>query len=667
MGVHKDRMHRSGHYLCLLLIGLLLVQPAWSAAEQQLVAIDTLIRMRDYATAVRRLEPLAAKGVAEAQYRLAGLYRVGKGVGKNLDRARDLYLQAAAGGHADAQFAVALLLEKSPVGTSQAEARAWYQRAAGQGHERAREKLAMMRRSAPAEKHNASRTEIFDAIRHNNVALIESLIAGGVDLNLVDTQGNSTVMAALVAGWPRLATTLIRHTQWQSRANALGDRPLHIAVARDYRDVVEALLAAGVNIDQGDAQGDTALMLAVRNQNPELIELLLERGADPARRNAKQQSAIDLAYDPDHPASKAVFASRGIVPAAVRQADAGDDMLRLAESLKKSGGRYAGWPLLNVAIELGEDRISRRLIAQRQELEATGPGGNRALHIAARKPDEQSLRKLLSQGAEVNARNRKNETPLYLAAEAGCRQCVELLLSRRADPSIVTSAGVTPLEIAVQQGNSRIASLLLSTNTAYAGIHRVLSLALEKHMQGLAKQLIPLDTELGSLDKKRRSLLWHAADNGLQDTVSRLLATRKFDINQRDANGHDALTQAVIGGHVEIARMLIDAGAQTATRTDEGNSLLMLAVSAQQLKMAAFLLTRNADINARNNSGDTALILAAANGQMRIAEMLMDGGADPKIRNNDELNAFQIAGNSGNEQIAKMIHDRSSLVFKLFN
>ena len=654
-------------YFPAALILLLLAQPAWGNGEQSLAEIETLIRLRDYEGAVRRLEALAAKGDAEARFRLAGLYRAGKGVPKNLDRARRLYLEAALSGHADAQFSLALLLEKSTGNAALAEARKWYGKAAEQGHLRARERLAQWREPQGPDLRNIGRPEIFDAIRHNDTALLATLIDSGVDLNLVDGQGNSTVMEALIAGWPELAVTLIRKTAWQHRANALGDSPLHIAVTRDYREVVDALLTTPVDIDRADARGNTALILAVKNRNLELIEVLLEHGADPGLRNGKQQSAVDLAYSADNPAIRAAFARRGIESRPVRRADSDDKFQRLAESVRQKDSRYYGWPLLNLAIELGESGISNRMIAQRRELEATGPGDNRALHVAARRGDRERLKRLLAQGVDVNARNRKNETALYLAAEAKCLKCVELLLEKGADPSIATGARVTPLEIAVQNGASKIAAALLATNTAYAGIHRVLMLALENRMEDLARQLIPLDTELARLDGKRRSLLWYAAEKGLQDTVPRLLATRKIDIDQRDTSGHDALARAVIGGQLKIAGMLLEAGARPSSRTEEGNTLLMLAVSSQKPAMVAYLLRRGIDVDARNNSGDTALTLAAANGPIRVVEMLMDAGADPKIRNNDEVNAFQVAKDSGHPRIAKLIHDRSSLVFKLFN
>ena len=99
--------------LLLILTCLLLPLAAWGDARQSLDEIAKLIRLRDYSQAVLRLESLAKKGNAEAQYRLAGLYRNGKGVMKDLDQALDLYRASAQKGHAGAQFALALLIEKS--------------------------------------------------------------------------------------------------------------------------------------------------------------------------------------------------------------------------------------------------------------------------------------------------------------------------------------------------------------------------------------------------------------------------------------------------------------------------------------------------------------------------------------------------------------------------
>ena len=71
--------------------------------------IEKLIRLRDYPQAASRLETLAATGNPEAQYRLASLYRAGKGVSKDLDRATELHHISALTGYANAQYSLGSL------------------------------------------------------------------------------------------------------------------------------------------------------------------------------------------------------------------------------------------------------------------------------------------------------------------------------------------------------------------------------------------------------------------------------------------------------------------------------------------------------------------------------------------------------------------------------
>lgn len=60
-------------------------------------------------TALAELQPLAAQGNAEAQYRLANLYRDGQGVPRDETAAADWYRRAAEGGVWDAAFQLGML------------------------------------------------------------------------------------------------------------------------------------------------------------------------------------------------------------------------------------------------------------------------------------------------------------------------------------------------------------------------------------------------------------------------------------------------------------------------------------------------------------------------------------------------------------------------------
>ena len=452
--------------------------------------IDTLVRLRDYPQAVRRLQALATQGSVEAQFRLAGHYRSGKGIGADPHKSRELYHQAALAGHAQAQFVLARLFEKSKDPAALADARKWYRMAAAQGHERAAQQLKRLgSRSAPAQRDIGPKA-LFSAIRHNNESLIDTLIANGADLELVDAQGNTPVMAALLAGWPRLAGKLMTKIRYLGQANAKGMLPLQLASARGYRSIVVDLLDRQVNINEADTRGETALMAAIKNTRSDIAELLLERGADPRLKNNKNQSAIDIAIVVGNVPGKVLLERHGVKAEYSAKAVAAIDVEEFRSAVNQHGTRYAGWPLLNIAIELGETRLATEIIGQGADLAATDTQGNSALLVAARNGRVTLMRQLLAQGAEANAVNRARATPLHLAVDSGCLECINLLLRRRADPSLQNGSGITPLEAAVQSGQLDLARRLLAAGGDYPGIHRALSTALQNNLDQFASELV---------------------------------------------------------------------------------------------------------------------------------------------------------------------------------
>ncbi len=132
--------------------------------------------------------------------------------------------------------------------------------------------------------------------------------------------------------------------------------------------------------------------------------------------------------------------------------------------------------------------------------------------------------------------------------------------------------------------------------------------------------------------------------------------------------GHSPLFWAVSGGSLEIARLLLNAGARvTAEAKASSSSLhaavedanllmvnlllehdgaaalngfdyvertpLMIAAEMDSIPVAGRLIEAGADVNAHEDAtgGDTALHIVARNGTLRMAELLVSAGADPLI------------------------------------
>jgi uncharacterized protein len=92
------------------------------------------------------------------------------------------------------------------------------------------------------------------AIYHSPVAFIRRLLDIGADPNYDDGDGFPALIAAITSG------------------------------RGDYREIIEALLAAGVDVNQQGFNDYTPLHYAASNNDPRLAEILLAAGADAALR-----------------------------------------------------------------------------------------------------------------------------------------------------------------------------------------------------------------------------------------------------------------------------------------------------------------------------------------------------------------------------------------------
>jgi TPR repeat protein len=107
--------------------------PAFAVAQQSSSSPDGLLE--NYKT-------LAKKGDAQAQIKLADLYRTGKDVPQNFPEAAKWYRSAAEQGLPEGQFKLGeLLFDGKGVAQDSEEASKWLEKAAAQGHQAAKDKL----------------------------------------------------------------------------------------------------------------------------------------------------------------------------------------------------------------------------------------------------------------------------------------------------------------------------------------------------------------------------------------------------------------------------------------------------------------------------------------------------------------------------------------------
>jgi ankyrin repeat protein len=115
------------------------------------------------------------------------------------------------------------------------------------------------------------------------------------------------------------------------------------------------------------------------------------------------------------------------------------------------------------------------------------------------------------------------------------------------------------------------------------------------------------------------------------------------NINQRFDNGMTALMQACRFAMANIAKILIQAGAEINLTNNDGNNALWLACFSGDTTTIGVLIENGVAIDNCNVTGATALIYASSAGKSDIVKQLLEAGADPYIRTQDDFTALDLA------------------------
>ena len=110
-------------------------------------------------------------------------------------------------------------------------------------------------------------------------------------------------------------------------------------------------------------------------------------------------------------------------------------------------------------------------------------------------------------------------------------------------------------------------------------------------------------------------------------TVQELLA-QGVDIESHNANGHSALLLATHHNAIDVARILIDTGANVNAMDNITDSPYLYAGAEGRLEILRMALAHGADLASINRYGGTALIPAAHHGHIETVRELLKTGID---------------------------------------
>lgn len=395
------------------------------------------------------------------------------------------------------------------------------------------------------------------AASRGDAETVRLILAAGASL---DDCGQSDTMSEAVRSGDISTVELLFDKQTDKANLAAFNRQLvGIAVKLDRLELLRHLLAKGFEADSPYV-ADRPLSVAVTSSGSNraaMVDALLAAGADPNRIDGMNTGAdncftalmLAVAKTDREIASKIIKAGANVNfvckngRSALTEAVFSDRPGEMLDFMIENGADVKGAIGAAATDWLASYRFYRRADELRALLEAKGARSASKALIAAQEGDAEALEKALREGADVNFANSLGVTPLIAAARYGNEDIARQLVAKGANVNARDAEGMTPLMFAAlgseafQSKNVALVKMLLEAgadpNVAAVGYNG---------------------------PNSRKTALFLTALKGNTE-IAKMLIDKGADVNFDCGDGDSALGVAVRGtNRLEMIRLLFAAG-----------------------------------------------------------------------------------------------------------
>jgi ankyrin repeat protein len=544
---------------------------------------------------------------------------------------------AAGGGHA--------LLEAALDGDTEAVARLL---AAG----RADPNASMTQRMPSGEAVQATALCVAAAKGHLEVARL--LLDSGADPSHADGDGETPLMLAAGAGELEVLRLLLgRGAAVDAVAPDDGATAFHCACFTNNAECAEWLVRVGCDVGLKDQDGLTGREIADAKGHVTVVERLRAvvseqlRAAQAARPAPASEPPAVLVGDGGLAAQLVTAAGEGNGAAVARLLAAGADPNASVPARTTPSGAFQTTALIT-AVGYSWLEVARLLLDAGADPSVTDGDGVTPLMQAAVHGQLEALRLLLARGAAADTVSPGTGfTSFHMACFTNHAECAEVLARAGCDVGIKDKKGMTGREVAEGRGHAAVVARL----RAVVG------------EQLRAAQAAPEPAAVVG-DGRPAAQLVTAARDGDAAAVSRLLvagADPNASVSVRLLSGEvvhsTALVAAAARGRLEVARLLLEGGADPGHADGEGGTPLMLAAGGGELELVRLLLGRGAAVDAAEpDTGATAFHCACRHNQAECVEALARAGCDFGLKTKDGQTGRQWAESTGSKEVVRRLH-----------
>lgn len=517
-------------------------------------------------------------------------------------------------------------------------------------------------------------TPLWKAILRRDMDLIKHLLVDGADANAIALTGLSPIGWAAMEGEADLVKILLN---FHADVEAGFYTPLFLAAKHGKLKIVKLLLDHGADIDSCDDRGRTPLSIAASAGNEAILsgglsKVGIQEIDDLIDQRNQRLSPAELIQEKFETSLREMYWAN-------HRLSLEPTTWRLTVSSKKGADPHRGdEPCSQLDIESSDHsraypEIVDLLLNLRADVHADDMFGLTPLWWAVNWGHLPVVRRLLQIQAFTESGGALKITPLSWAIWNGHRDVVQILLDNRASvntmdfgvPSLFRRSplfwaicngsesqllellgrgmqvpGDTAIGFAISEDHFAIVQLLLNQNPVLAtqGTRPALFQAILASKESIVDAMLEhgFDTEVLYDDWTPLTL---AVEKGCFAVVHRLLDQVKPNV--MDGKGRTALIVAASRGFADIAKLLIEKGADVHTKNNGWSALERVAFDGRD-KMVNLLLKHGADIEADNEIG-TPLILASARGHLAIVRLLLEHNANVHARNGNGETALMVA------------------------
>lgn len=506
----------------------------------------------------------------------------------------------------------------------------------------------LLQHMAPLEAtREGGQTPLHYAVKSKQKGIIQLLLQYGANWKAVDDKGMTVLHFAIEDSVGC----------WRSGPYYAVTRPkVKSGTAQDITEILKLFLVRGMTADIKTRDGQTPLHFAVKRHLKSVVEFLLMHNANLHACNINKDSLLHIAVKDGNAKSPCNGAtSEQILENEKKKA-------KFVTWLISKGAKVDllnkdGETPLQLAVKHNQKQIFPVLLQHAKKLDTHDSKHNTVLHmlLELNKNSNQNqiaeilkvVEMLLKKGLTVNQVNVDGETPIHLAAKYNQREILEILLPRftnvnacnKNKDTILHTLANTRVSDDEDKDYAKIAQILLLKgaicNMRNANGETPLLLAAKYKRKELSDVLVKhgADVNICSNDGKNvlhfLSLVKMDTDEVKAREMVKLFVTQGCDVNARTRRNMTALHLSAQSGCNSIVQALIENGADVKS-TERIRLYTPLHVAAQNnhADVVETLLKSKADVDARERSGKTTLHIAIQHADHAVMKKLVIHNAD---------------------------------------